>query len=138
QPSARIGASNNTVELTLKNGQLEISNLSPQDRVQLIGDQQISETLTDDRAGATSDFGNISVVTPTETEPTADAVVLPVSSQQVRHRRMAGLIGVEYLYSLRRLQLHAQALSDFTGVHDGYELRLAAIFPWQIRENRYA
>src|SRR5690606_4778268 len=87
---------------------------------------------------ATSDFGNISVVTPTETEPTADAVVLPVSSQQVRHRRMAGLIGVEYLYSLRRLQLHAQALSDFTGVHDGYELRLAAIFPWQIRENRYA
>ncbi len=63
---------------------------------------------------------------------------LPVSSRDVRRRRVAGLAGLEYLYAVSGFNLHLQALSDVTGVHGGYELRAAAIFPWQWGEQRWA
>ncbi len=135
RPASRTGASDNTIDLTLANGRLVISGLSPQDQVQLASDRS-PEALPDDRAGTASDFENITLVPAAGPAPGDSAA--PVSSQHVRHRRMAGLFGVEYLWSLPRLQLHAQVLGDFTGVHDGHELRLAAILPWHVNDNRFA
>ena len=136
RPASRTGASNNTIDLTLVNGRLEISGLGPQDQVQLASELHSPEALTDDRAGIASDVNNITLVPAAEAAPDDSAAL--VSSQHVRHRRMAGLAGVEYLYSLPRLQLHAQVLGDFTGVHDGHEVRLAAILPWHVNESRFA
>lgn len=136
--SARPGASSNTVELALQNGNLQISGLSSQDRVELIGDAQAPEASSGGSAGRATDFSNITYVPQSESASASGSTVMPVSSRQVRQRRMAGLTGIEYLYSMRRLQLHAQLLADFTGVHDGYEVRLATIFPWQLGDNRYA
>src|SRR5690606_18939926 len=39
---------------------------------------------------------------------------------------------------LRYASLHFQALSDFTSVHDGHEMRAAVIFPWHIGEQKLA
>lgn len=61
-----------------------------------------------------------------------------LSSQDVRHRKMAGLAGFEYLYSGQGWQWHAQALQDVSGVHRGNEVRMALILPRQIREHRIA
>jgi outer membrane scaffolding protein for murein synthesis (MipA/OmpV family) len=61
-----------------------------------------------------------------------------IPADSVAHRRMAGLAGLEYAYTLDWVSLHAQALSDFTGVHDGYELRMALVVPWQWGEQRWA
>ena len=51
---------------------------------------------------------------------------------------MSGLAGFEYAYSLDAVSLHLQALSDVTGVHEGQEVRMALMFPWQWGEQRWA
>lgn len=61
-----------------------------------------------------------------------------IPAKAVAHRRMAGLGGLEYSYSLQRMSLHLQALTDVTGVHEGQEVRLAAIFPWHWGEQKWA
>mgnify|MGYP006171954067 CR=1 FL=1 len=74
---------------------------------------------------------------------TANAAAQEVSGQkiatdQVAHRKMAGLAGIEYSYTFNYASLHFQALSDFTSVHGGHEVRAAVIFPWQLGEHKWA
>lgn len=60
------------------------------------------------------------------------------AATDVRPRRTAALAGLEYLYSNAHFAFHTQLLSDISGVHDGQELRLAAIFPWEMLSSQWA
>lgn len=68
----------------------------------------------------------------------ATSVSAQINTDQVAHRKMAGLAGLEYSYTFTYASVHVQALTDFTGVHHGHELRAAAIFPWQTGEHKWA
>lgn len=56
----------------------------------------------------------------------------------IAHRKMAGLAGLEYSYSLDYASFHVQALTDFTHVHDGHEIRSAVVFPWRQGKNHWS
>lgn len=61
-----------------------------------------------------------------------------LAADQAADRKMAGLAGLEYLYSTEHFDIHTQALVDVTGVHQGHELRIAGIFPWEMARSRWA
>ncbi|MBU2885071.1 MipA/OmpV family protein [Gilvimarinus agarilyticus] len=58
--------------------------------------------------------------------------------EQIADRKMAGLAGLEYSYSLGATQISVQALQDFTHVHDGQELRFGLDRRWRLGRNQIA
>lgn len=50
--------------------------------------------------------------------------------RELRNRRMVGLAGFEYSFTLGEWDLQAQYLTDFTGIHDGEEARLSLAKHW--------
>jgi outer membrane protein len=50
--------------------------------------------------------------------------------RELRNRRMAGMAGFEYRFTLDELDLQAQYLSDFTGIHEGEEARISLAKHW--------
>ncbi len=61
-----------------------------------------------------------------------------VDVHSVKTRRTAALTGFEYVFSGSHFDLHSQLLHDISGVHDGDELRLAIIVPWEMSSSRWA
>lgn len=61
-----------------------------------------------------------------------------VSIEEVKKRKMAGLAGIEYFFSSRHFEFHTQLLTDVTGIHGGYEARVATIFPWESWRSQWA
>ena len=57
--------------------------------------------------------------------PATDAYHKLIDTSQLRKRRMAGLAGFEYNHQFNKLDLQVHALQEFTGYHDGQELRIA-------------
>ncbi|MDR7088875.1 MipA/OmpV family protein [Cellvibrio fibrivorans] len=53
-----------------------------------------------------------------------------VQTRQLRNRRMAGLGGIEYSVTTTLVDLQLQYVTDFTGVHDGDEVRVALAKYW--------
>jgi len=53
-----------------------------------------------------------------------------VQTRQLRNRRMAGLGGIEYSVTTALVDLQLQYVTDFTGVHDGDEVRVALAKYW--------
>ncbi len=125
------------VTAVMRNGQLHISGLRESDHLELRGaDVTIN---AEGRAAGEGLPGNVTVA-PGETalyDPDAETRGA-VSSQDVRRRKMAGLAGLEYLYSGQGWQWHTQALQDVSGVHRGHEVRAALILPRQVGEHRFA
>lgn len=58
--------------------------------------------------------------------------------EQIATRNMAGLAGVEYSFLLNATQVSVQALQDFTGVHDGQEVRFGIDQRWFAGRNQFA
>lgn len=61
-----------------------------------------------------------------------------VAYNAVSKRRVSGLAGLEYSYNARWVSVHAQALQDVTGVHNGHELRLALVVPLNLATQKLA
>jgi outer membrane protein len=53
-----------------------------------------------------------------------------VQTRQLRNRRMAGLGGIEYSVTTALVDLQLQYVTDFTGVHDGDEVRVTLAKYW--------
>lgn len=53
-----------------------------------------------------------------------------VQTRQLRDRHMAGLGGLEYSFTTALVNLQLQYVTDFTGVHDGDEVRVALAKYW--------
>jgi len=63
---------------------------------------------------------------------------LSLSSNSVSNRKTAALLGLEYMYSKGNMNLHFQAMTDVSGVHQGSEARIAAIFPFEFEQSSVA
>lgn len=59
-------------------------------------------------------------------------------SVSLKSRKMAGLAGLEYMYSRPGINLHFQSLLDVTSIHGGHELRFAAILPFESGKSHWA
>lgn len=149
-----VGVEGNTITVTVVDSSINIGGVAPGDRVVLDGvgavegraganlqwDEAVTPEFTDRprRVSVGVDEGNRYLLSAeAATETLADAVQ-PIPADQVAHRRMAGLAGMEYTYSLEAVSLHLQTLADVTGVHDGHEVRMALMFPWLWGEQRWA
>lgn len=136
-----VGREGNIITVNqLDGGTLAIDGLSERDVLQLNGESFVfTEAVGSEQVVYLDNLSlraNTVSSEPPEVvhQPTADETVI----QEIRRRRVAGLAGLEYLYSGSRVNLHLQALTDVTSVHHGQELRLAMIFPWQYHNHRWA
>lgn len=147
-----FGIDGNPISVQVAGDMVTIRGVAAGDRVELSG-VDMSEPADLGRGGAEVDFSGAGGVadrllispdqdgsyTVTADAPAAaSASTRKIAADQVAHRKMAGLAGFEYSYTFTYASVHLQALSDFTGVHDGHELRAAVIFPWQIGEHKWA
>ena len=57
--------------------------------------------------------------------PSTDAYHKLIDTDQLRKRRMGGLAGFEYNHQFNKVDLQLHALQEFTGYHDGQEVRIA-------------
>lgn len=150
------GVDDNLITVTVRDSIIDINGVAPGDRVVLEG--VTGGSGIQGRAGAdlkwssagiaeTADYPQrVSVGVGEENSyllsteaPFAAAQDAPkLAADAVAHRKMAGLAGLEYAYNLDPLSLHLQALTDVTQVHDGHELRMAIVLPWQWGEQRWA
>lgn len=148
-----FGAEGNAISVLVVGDMVSILGVAEGDRVELIGVNAGGPADISGRGGAEVDFTGASdradrlLISPdsdgryqvTANAPaSASASSAKVTADQVAHRNMAGLAGFEYSYTFAYASLHLQALTDFTGVHDGHELRAAVIVPWQIGEQKWA
>lgn len=147
-----FGAEGNPIAVEITGDMVSIIGVVEGDRIELAGVNVSSAEDVDSRGDAEVEFsgadnGTDSLrIDPTEGgryRVTANATAQSAGAQkiaadQVAHRKMAGLAGLEYSYTFSHASLHIQALSDFTSVHGGHELRAAVIFPWQIGEQKWA
>lgn len=147
-----FGAEGNPIAVEIVGDTVSIVGVVEGDRIELAGVNMSSAEDVDSRGNAEVEFSGADSgadslrIDPTEGGRylvTANAAAQGVSGQkisadQVAHRKMAGLAGIEYSYTLDYASLHFQALSDFTSVHEGHEVRAAVIFPWQIGEQKWA
>lgn len=62
----------------------------------------------------------------------------PLNLDGIRDRRVAILSGLEYSFTADSFIFHFQALRDISNAHDGTELRLAAILPFNLSSSRFA
>lgn len=53
-----------------------------------------------------------------------------VGTRELRNRRTAGFAGIEYQFSLDSVDVQLQYLSEFTGLHDGEEVRISIAKHW--------
>lgn len=132
------GVSGNDIQISINAGVVDISGVSSGDivsfdpakeggqrtRVELGGDgfsiqEQRQEELTSATAEGSGVGGKLNI-------------------NDLNERKMAGMAGFEYMYSRPRYHLHFQALTDFTQVHGGHELRFSAILPFQVENNYWA
>lgn len=138
--STVTGRGGNTITVNrLDNDTLAIEGLTENDVLELYGETVVFTAAASEQViirDNTSIRATTASVDPPEQTPE------PVNEQtivrEIRPRRAAGLAGLEYLYSGSWVNLHLQALTDFTSVHQGQELRLAMIFPWQHQNHRWA
>lgn len=136
-----VGREGNIITVSWINGEtLTIDGLSERDVLQLYGEALAFSEETGAQqiilAGNTQLTAVSAASDPPERAPSppeGDTV-----TREIRPRRAAGLAGLEYLYSHSWVNLHLQALTDVTSVHQGQELRLAMIFPWQYQNHRWA
>lgn len=56
--------------------------------------------------------------------PVTNARELPIDTDKLRKRRMAGLVGLEYHRAIGAVDLQLHALQEFTDYHRGQEVRL--------------
>lgn len=147
-----FGSEGNPIAVNIAGDIVSIVGVVQGDRIELAGVNVNSSEDVDGRGNAEVEFtGSQSgadrlLIDPAEGgryRVTADAALQnstaqKISADQVAHRKMAGLAGFEYSYVMGFASLHLQALSDFTSVHGGHELRAAVIFPWQIGEQKWA
>lgn len=149
-----IGAEGNTITVTVVDSNISIGGVVPGDRVVLDGvgsvegraganlqwDQSALPefTNTPQRVSVGVDGQNRYVLSSEAAPETLATTAQKVPADRVAHRKMSGLAGFEYAYSLDAVSLHLQALSDVTGVHEGQEVRMALMFPWQWGEQRWA
>lgn len=82
--------------------------------------------------------GSLAVIEPVQVETGSDTSARPVSIDEVRKRKVAGLMGLEYSYQAHRFSFHIQALQDFTRVHKGAEARIAVTLPMQYKTHQFA
>jgi outer membrane scaffolding protein for murein synthesis (MipA/OmpV family) len=147
-----FGAEGNSIAVQIADDRVSIMGVVHGDRIELAGvDVKNAEDL-DSRGNAELEFAGpdggadslwIDPVEGGRYRVTANATAQAsaaqkISADQVAHRKMAGLAGFEYSYIFSYASLHVQALSDFTSVHGGHEVRAAVIFPWQIGEQKWA
>jgi outer membrane scaffolding protein for murein synthesis (MipA/OmpV family) len=148
------GVEGNIITVTVVDSNINIGGVAPGDRVVLDGagavegragaDLQWDQAampefaVTPRRVSVSVDEQNRYLLNSEAAPQTLATAAQQVPADQVAHRKMAGLAGIEYSYNLDNVGLHLQALSDFTGVHHGQELRLALILPWQLGEQRWA
>lgn len=59
-----------------------------------------------------------------------------VQERELRNRRTAGLGGFEYNFTAELVDLQLQYVTDFTGVHDGDEVRVALAKYWATGRHR--
>ena len=147
-----FGADGNPIAVEIIGDTVSIVGVVEGDRIELAGVNVSSAEDVDSRGNAEVEFSSAdSSADSLRIDPaeggrylvTANAATQAVSGQkiaadQVAHRKMAGLAGIEYSYTFTYASLHLQALSDFTSVHGGHELRAAVIFPWQLGEQKWA
>jgi outer membrane scaffolding protein for murein synthesis (MipA/OmpV family) len=147
-----FGAEGNPIAVEISGDTVSIVGVVEGDRIELAGVNVSSAEDVDSRGNAEVEFSGADSGTdslridPTDGgryRVTANASAQSSSTQkiaadQVANRKMAGLAGLEYSYNFTHASLHIQALSDFTSVHGGHELRAAVIFPWQIGEQKWA
>lgn len=148
-----FGVEGNPISVLVVGDMVSILGVTEGDRVELLGVNAGGPTDVSGRGGAEVDFTGASdeadrlLISPdsdgryqvTANAPaSASAGSGKVTTDQVAHRKMAGLAGFEYSYTFAYASLHFQALTDFTSVHDGHELRAAVIVPWQISEQKWA
>jgi len=148
-----FGVEGNAISVLVVGDMVNISGVTEGDRVELLGVNASGPADVSGRGGAEVEFSESHgdsdrlLISPdsegryrvTANAPaSASASSAKVTTDQVAHRKMAGLGGFEYSYTFAYASLHLQALTDFTGVHDGHELRAAVILPWQIGEQKWA
>lgn len=147
-----LGADGNPIAVQIGADRISIMGVVQGDRIELAGVEVKREEDLESRGNALVEFsGSSNSAESLRIDPeeggryrvTANAVSEPASAQnitadQVAKRRMAGLAGLEYSYRLPYASFHLQALSDFTSVHGGHEVRAAIIVPWHIGEQKWA
>lgn len=148
-----FGTEGNPISVVVVGDLVSISGVAEGDRVELLGVNAGGPADVSGRGGAEVAYseGNGDadslLISPdsdgryrvtANASASASAGSRKVTTDQVAHRKMAGLAGFEYSYTFAYASLHFQALSDFTGVHDGHELRAAVILPWQVGEQKWA
>ncbi|MGP1609689.1 MAG: MipA/OmpV family protein, partial [Burkholderiales bacterium] len=149
-----VGAEGNIITVTVVDSSINIGGVAPGDRVVLDGagavegraganlqwNQSAMPEFTDTprRVSIGVDEQNRYLLNSEAAPETLAEAAQQIPADQVAHRKMAGLAGIEYAYSLDMVSLHLQALSDVTGVHEGHEVRMALMFPWQWGEQRWA
>lgn len=79
--------------------------------------------------GKEGDVENLPVINPGDKEFVGPSFN-DLQQRQLRNRRMAGLAGLEYRFTLGDFDLQAQYLTDFTGIHDGEEARVSLAKHW--------
>jgi len=148
-----LGSENNPIAVDVTGDSVHIMGVVEGDRIELGGVNVKGPADVGGRGGAEVNFtgtdgdADTLLIDPAEGgvyRVTANANAMPssnvkkIAAEQVAHRKMAGLAGLEYSYTLAHASLHLQAFTDFTGVHNGHELRAAVIFPWQLGEQKWA
>ncbi len=144
-----FGTEGNPISVIVAGDLVSISGVAEGDRVELLGVNAGGPADISGRGGAevaysggSGDADSLLISPDSEgryrVTANASAGSAKVTTDQVAHRKMAGLAGFEYSYTFAYASLHFQALTDFTGVHDGHELRAAVILPWQVGEQKWA
>lgn len=59
-----------------------------------------------------------------------------ISERKLRHRRTAGLAGIEYSLGGEQLDLQLQYLGDVTGIHQGTEARVSLAQHWSFERQK--
>jgi len=149
-----IGADGNLITVSVVDSTINIGGVAPGDRVVLDGvgsvEARAGARLQWDQTAMPEFSGSprrVSVGVDGQNRYLLSAEAAPqilveaarqIPAKEVAHRKMAGLAGIEYAYSLDMLSLHLQALTDVTGVHEGHEVRMALMLPWLWGEQRWA
>ncbi len=148
------GAEGNLIGVELVDNELTLSGLSSSDRVWL---ERAEDSVGFDLNGpdlSGKESGEVPTVPLDSVEvgfdETGIAAAVPSSAieaesapeiedlRQLSKRRIALLAGLEFMQNMGAVDVHFQALTDVSGLHDGYDIRMAAVLPLESEKSRWA
>lgn len=142
-----IGNEGNIINVSISDDLLSVDGISASDQLALLSDGTLElKDISGDLKAATMDVTGAERITVmagpeafvVNAQTRVESAPPQISYDAVKKRRLSGLAGVEYSYSLPWASVHLQALQDFTNIHHGQEVRVAAVIPLDFSSHKFA